>query len=99
MSIPNYRRAVDNPATLAAVATLLAREWDPEGRIRDAADGGEGWYEEQALTVTAMLAADARETEIQRYLRQLEQQVLGESLHPFEARRAIAEAAWRAVRG
>jgi hypothetical protein len=46
-----------------------------------------------------MLAAEARETEVQRYLRQVEQAALGESLHPFDVRREIAEAAWRLVHG
>ena len=50
-------------------------------------------------TRARMLSADARETEVQRYLRQLEQRALPVTLHPFEARHAIAVALWRAARG
>jgi hypothetical protein len=98
MSANDYRRADANPAIIDAVAAILARQWDPDGEIARAADAGTTWYAEHALTVVAMLAADAQATEIQRYLRQVEQQVLGPSLHPFELRREIAETIWRAVR-
>ena len=47
----------------------------------------------------SLLSAGARATEVQRYLRQLEQQVLPATLHPNEARHAIATALWRAARG
>ena len=46
-----------------------------------------------------MLSAGARETEVQRYLRQLEQKVLPVTLHSVEARHAIAVALWRVARG
>ncbi len=38
-------------------------------------------------------------TEVQRYLRQLEQKVLPVTLHSVEARHAIAVALWRVARG
>lgn len=95
---PSYRRATEDRALVEQVSQLLAREWDPDGAVRDAASGGD-YYGTLALTVVAMLAADARETEIQRYLRQAEQEALGQSLHPFEERRRIAEILWRVVRG
>lgn len=94
----DHRRAAEDPAMVARMGALLAREWDPHGVIRDAAAGGLDYYREPALTIVAMLAADARETEIQRYLRQVEQAALGESLHSFEARRAIAVTAWSLIR-
>ena len=94
----DHHRAAEDPGLVARMGELLAREWDPAGVIRDAAAGGPDYYQEQALTIVAMLAADARETEIQRYLRQMEQAALGESLHSFEARRAIAVTAWSLIR-
>ena len=98
MATPYYR-AAENPAVVARMSELLAHDWDPAGAIRAAAHGGDDYYQEQAVTIVAMLAADARETELQRYLRQVEQQALDASLHPFEERRRIAESAWRMVRG
>jgi len=95
----DYRRAAESVAIRTAVTGVLATQWDPAGEIRAAASGGEAYYADHALTLAAMLAADARTPEIQRYLRQVEQDALGESLHPFDARRGIAEAVWRAVRG
>ncbi|HEX3158272.1 MAG TPA: hypothetical protein VHQ45_07120 [Gemmatimonadaceae bacterium] len=94
----DHRRAAEDPAMVARMRELLVREWDPAGVICDAAAGGPDYYGEQALTIVAMLAADARETEIQRYLRQVEHAALGESLHSFEARRAIAVRAWSLIR-
>ena len=67
--------------------------------VRDALHGGATFYRDQAITVAGMLAAEARETEVQRYLRQLEQQALPTTLHPLEARHAIAVALWRVARG
>jgi len=100
MSIPPYHgRASQHPEILARVRDLLATEWDPTGEIRAAADGGPSYYAEQAEIVVGVLAAAGRETDVQRYLRQQEQAALGHSLHPFDTRRRIAEAAWRAVRG
>ena len=95
----DYRRAAENSAILTAVAAVLAEQWDPAGEIRGAVGSGEGFYAEHALTIAAMLAADAQTPEIQRYLRQVEQGVRGASQHPFEVRRAIAEALWCVVRG
>lgn len=94
----DHHRAAEDPRLVARMSELLVREWDPTGVICNAAAGGPDYYREQALTIVAMLAADARETEIQRYLRQMEQAALGDSLHSFEARRAIAETAWSLIR-
>jgi hypothetical protein len=91
-------RAVEDPMIVARIAELLRQTWDPAGVVRDALRGGDDFYHEQAVIVAAMLSADARETEVQRYLRQLEQQVGPATLHPIEARHAIAVAAWRAAR-
>ena len=46
-----------------------------------------------------MVAADAEQTEVARYLRQVEQQLLGSSLHPFHSRYAVSVAVWRTVHG
>src|SRR5688500_11858573 len=95
----DYRRAAESLSIRTAVAGILAEQWDPSGEIRAAAGGGEAYYADHALTLAAMLAADARTQEVQRYLRQVEQDALGASLHPFDARRGVAESVWRAVRG
>ena len=92
-------RAAEDPAVLARIAEILESQWDPAGTVRRQLKGGDEFYREQALLVAGMLAADARETEVQRYLRQLEQQAGPTTLHPAEVRHAIAVAAWRAARG
>ena len=99
MRVSDYRRAAEDPAVVAAVAALLAGTWDPGGALRTAAGGAPDFYAAHALTLTAMAAADARETELARYLRQTEQQLLGATLHPFSARAALSVAIWRTVRG
>jgi hypothetical protein len=91
-------RAAEDPAILAQLAFILASNWDPAGVVRDALEGGATFYTDQGLIIAAMLAADARETEVQRYLRQLEQRVGSVTLHPAEARHAIAVALWHAGR-
>jgi hypothetical protein len=99
MSFPPYHgRALEHPEIIARVRALLADEWDPAGAIRSALGVGEGYYDEQAMTVVGMLAAAAPPPDVQRYLRQQEQAALGYSLHPFDVRRRIAHQAWRAVR-
>lgn len=52
---------------------------------------------EDSAIVARMLTAAARETEVQRYLRQLEQQAVSPTLHSNDARHAIAESLTRAV--
>ena len=91
-------RAVEDPAILARLAAILQADWDPAGVVREALRGGSTFYDDQALLVAGMLAADAHENEVQRYLRQLEQQAASPTLHPVEARHAIAVALWRAAR-
>lgn len=91
-------RAVEDPEILARLASILASDWDPIGVVRDALQGGANFYADQALLVAGMLAADAHENEVQRYLRQLEQMVGSMTLHPAETRHAIAVALWRAAR-
>jgi hypothetical protein len=93
------RNALDDPAVVGRIAEILQRQWDPAGAVRDALGGDAAYYREQAIVVTGMLAAEARETEVQRYLRQVEQQALPMTLHPMEARHAIADALWRVARG
>ena len=84
---------------VAQLAMIMESRWDPTGAVRDGHHGGDGFYHDQAVIVSGMLSAGARATEVQRYLRQLEQQVLPVTLHPNEARHAIATALWRAARG
>lgn len=94
-----FGRAVEDPAIVARIAEILEQQWDPGSVVRNALDGGSDFYREQAVIVAGMLSADARETEVQRYLRQLEQQALPATLHSADARHAIAVATWRAARG
>ena len=93
------RNALNDPILVARIAEILQIRWDPTGAVRDALGGGDSFYRDQAIVVTGMLAAEARDTEVQRYLRQVEQQALPATLHPMEARHAIAVALWRAARG
>jgi hypothetical protein len=93
------RNALDDPAVVDRITAILQLQWDPAGAVRDALRGDDSFYREQAIIVTGMLAAEARETEVQRYLRQLEQQALPATLHPMEVRHAIAVALWRVARG
>ena len=95
----DYWRAVEDPGIVARIAEILERQWDPRSTVRDGLRGDADFYREQAVIVAGMLSADARETEVQRYVRQLEQRALPVTLHPFEARHAIAVALWRAARG
>jgi hypothetical protein len=94
-----HGRADADPLVLARLEALLRGEWDPYAELRDAALADDAFYREHALAVAAMLAADARDTEVQRYLRMTEQALLGRSLHPYDARRAVAVTAWHLARG
>lgn len=93
-----FGRAVEDAGIVARIAEILERQWDPDGVVRSALHGESDFYREQAIVVAGMLSADARETEVQRYLRQLEQQAGPTTLHPAEARHEIALATWRAAR-
>jgi hypothetical protein len=96
----NYpREAVSDAAILARIADILEQRWDPSGAIRDGLSGGSAFYREQALIVAGMLAAEARATEVQRYLRQLEQRALPTTAHSMEARHEVAVALWKLARG
>jgi len=88
-------RAVEDPAIVDRIAAILATEWDTAGTIRDALRGSPEFNREHANTVAGMLSADARDTEVLRYLRQLEQQAAPTTLHPAEARHQIAVTLWR----
>jgi len=94
-----FGRAVEDPAIVARIAAILETLWDPAAVVRSALKGADDFYREQAVVVAGMLSADARETEVQRHLRQLEQQAGPATVQPAEARHAIAVAAWRAARG
>lgn len=99
MAPSNYRRAAADPAILVRLTDVLAGEWDPAGAVRMAAGGGADFYAQHALALAGMMAADAQETEVQRNLRQVEQAALGQSLHPFDVRRALVESVWRLAHG
>ncbi len=95
----DFGRVKDDPHTVQQLAMILKSRWDPQGTVCRGHEGGADYYHEQAVIVAGMLSAGARDTEVQRYLRQLEQQVLPVTLHSVEARHAIAVALWRAARG
>ena len=93
-----FGRAVEDPLIVASIAAILEQQWDLGAAVRTGLQGGRDFYRDHAMVVAGMLSANARETEVQRYLRQLEQQALPVTLHSNEARHAIAVAAWRAAR-
>jgi hypothetical protein len=93
------RDAVADAAILARIAAILEHRWDPGGAVRDGLSGGSTFYQEQALIVAGMLGAEARDTEVQRYLRQLEQRALPTTAHSMEARHELAVTLWRVARG
>ena len=84
---------------LAQTTAILEARWDFAGTVKAGHSGGDDFNREQAVIVGGMLSAGARPTEVQRYLRQLEQKVLPVTLHSVEARHVIAVALWRAARG
>jgi hypothetical protein len=94
-----FGRAVEDPTIVARLTQLLEQRWDPAGALRTALRRGTDFYREQAVVIAGMLSANARETEVQRYLRQLEQQALPRTLHPADVRHDIAVRAWRITRG
>src|SRR5262249_26855216 len=61
-------RAVEDPAIIARIITLLETQWDPGGVVRAALGGSDAFYRDHAVVVAGMLSADARDTEVQRYL-------------------------------
>ena len=73
--------------------------WDPDGALLRAADGDADFYSAHALALTSMVAAGGEQPEVARYLRQVEQRLLGSSLHPFKSRYAVSVAVWRTVHG
>jgi hypothetical protein len=95
----NSGQVNDDPRTTAQLAAILEDRWDIGSAVKAGHSAGGDFYREQAVIVSAMLSAGARETEVQRYLRQLEQKVLPVTLHSAEARHAIAVALWRVARG
>ena len=99
MASRDYRRACEDPAVLLEVAAVLRTRWDPEGALLLAAGNAADFYSAHALALTGMVAADAEQPEVARYLRQAEQRLLGSSLHPFKSRYAVSLAVWRTVHG
>jgi hypothetical protein len=78
---------------------VLRTRWDPDGVLLRAAGGDAGFYAAHALALTGMVAAAAEQTEVARYLRQVEQLLLGSSLHAFKERYAVSVAVWRTIHG
>ena len=95
----DYRRAAEDPAVVQEVAAVLRARWDPDGALLRAAADDTDFYSAHAVALTGMVAADAEQPEVARYLRQVEQQLLGASLHPFKSRYAVSTAVWRTVHG
>jgi hypothetical protein len=95
----DYRRAAQDPAVVQEVATVLRTRWDPDGALARAAGGNNDFYTTHALALAGMVAADAEQPEVARYLRQVEQRLLGSSLHAFKSRYAVSVAVWRTVHG
>jgi hypothetical protein len=95
----DYRRAAQDPAVVQEVATVLRTRWDPDGALAGAARDNNDFYTTHALALAGMVAADAEQPEVARYLRQVEQRLLGSSLHPFKSRYAVSVAVWRTVHG
>lgn len=95
----HYRRAAEDPAVVREVATVLRTRWDPAGALLRAAHGETDFYSVHALALTSMVAAAGEQPEVARYLRQVEQRLLGSSLHPFKLRYAISVTVWRIVHG
>ena len=93
-----FGRAVEDPIIIARLTELLEQRWDAAGTLRAALGRGSDFYREHAVVIAGMLSANARETEVQRYLREIEQQTLPKTLHPAHARHEIAVAAWRIAR-
>jgi hypothetical protein len=98
-SLHGYRRAAEDPAVVREVAAVLRTQWDPDGALLRAARGDTDFYSTHALALTSMVAADGEQSEVARYLRQVEQRLLGSSLHPFKSRYAVSVAVWRTVHG
>ena len=95
----DYRRAAEDPTVVQELASVLRTRWDPDGTLLRAARAGGDFYAAHALTLAGMVAADAEHPEVARYLRQVEQRLLGSSLHPFKSRYAVSVAVWRTVHG
>lgn len=92
-------RVAEDREVVARIAAILEQRWDPDAAVQRALGAGNDFYRDEAVTVASMIAADARVTEVQGYLRQLEQGALSVSLHPAEERHAIASAVWHIARG
>jgi hypothetical protein len=95
----DYRRAAEDPAVVQEVAAVLRTHWDPDGVLVRAGGDDIDFYTTHALALAGMVAADAEQPEVARYLRQVEQRLLGSSLHPFKSRYAVSVAVWRTVHG
>jgi hypothetical protein len=104
---PRYHgRAAFDPAILARVEALLARDWDADGAIvRAAADAApmDGARPRSlaayAAAVCGILAAGGSEAEVMGYLRREEEYLVDQPRTEGTERAAIAGAAWRLVRG
>ena len=94
----HFRRAAEDPSVVAHVAHLLSSLRDPKRAARDALGANPNFYQEHALVIAGMVSADARDTEVQRYLRQLEQRALPVTLYATDERHAIAVAVYLAAR-
>ena len=99
MQSRDYRRAIEDPTVVQEVATVLRTHWDPDGTLGRAAGSDADFYTTHAIALAGMVAADAEQPEVARYLRQVEQQLRGSSLHSFKSRYSVSVAVWRTVHG
>ena len=95
--IESYAARADDPEVTATVTALLLRDWGRAAAL-PTPDGRAG-AEAHAGTVLAMLAAGASQAEVSGYLRRVEEAAWGAPHTAGRERWAIADAAWRAIRG
>jgi hypothetical protein len=87
--IDRRARGGDNPALVAAVASLLAARWDPASEF--ATPDGADTPEAHAAAVLGILAAGGRRAEVVGYLRTAEEAALGAPRSSGEVRWSLAE--------
>ena len=87
-----HARAGANEQLIARVAALLAEHWDPERRFR----APDGLYDasSHARAVLSILAGGGPAAQVVGYLRQAEEEVLGDAVSTAPERWALADLVW-----